>query len=75
MFKSKIWPKLAPHGRERAFCALFIEITLFSRFGDDLRPVRGFEIWCAQKWDFAKLAPHGPKRAFCAYFIELAPLS
>ena len=34
-----ILPKLAPYGRKRAFCELFVEIELFSRFGDDLRRV------------------------------------
>ena len=42
MRKSEILPTLAAHGTERAFCALFKEITLFSRFGDDLRTVRRF---------------------------------
>ena len=37
--ESAIWPKRSLHGLKRALCARFKEISLFSRFGDDLRPV------------------------------------
>ena len=75
MLKSEILPKLAPQGPKRAFCAHFLENVLFSSFGDDLRPVGRFEIWCAQKWDLPNLAPHVHARTFCALFIEIAQFS
>ena len=34
-----IWPKRAPHDLKRAFCTIFMERALFSRFEENLRPV------------------------------------
>ena len=39
--QSEILPNLAPYGPKRAFCALFVAITLVSGFGVDLN-VRRF---------------------------------
>ena len=49
MLKGEIFTNVAPHGPKRAFCALFIEIAQFSRFGDDLRPYDDFEVMCPEK--------------------------
>ena len=41
-----IWPKRAPHDLKRAFCTIFIESALFSRFEENLRPVwRFWQLW------------------------------
>ena len=45
-FKNAIWPKYAAHDLKRAFCTIFMETALFSRFGENLRPVWRFgEVW------------------------------
>ena len=59
--------KSCSHGRERAFCALFIEITLFSRFGDDLRPVRRFWDLVCSKVGFCQTCSAWPKT--CVLYI------
>ena len=44
--KSAIWPKRAAHDLKRAFCTIVIKSALFSRFGENLRPVwRFWELW------------------------------
>ena len=41
-----IWPKRAAHDVKRAFCTIFMKSALFSRFGENLRPVRQFwQLW------------------------------
>ena len=40
--KSAIWPKRAAHDLKRAFCTIVIKSALFSRFGENLRPVWRF---------------------------------
>ena len=41
-----IWPKRAAHDLKRAFCTIFIESALFSRFEENLRPVwRFWQLW------------------------------
>ena len=37
--KNAIWPKRAAHDLKRAFCTIFMESALFSRFEENLRPV------------------------------------
>ena len=37
-----IWPKRAAHDLKRAFCTTVIKSALFSRFGENLRPVWRF---------------------------------
>ena len=45
-FKNAIWPKRAPHDVKRAFCTIFMENALFSRFKENFRPVwRFWELW------------------------------
>ena len=47
--KNAIWPKRAPHDLKRAFCTIFMESALFSRFAENLRPVwRFWELWPSQ---------------------------
>ena len=73
VLKSEILPKLAPHGPERAFCALFIEIAQCSRFCDYLRSsTTSFRSGVLKNKIWPKHAPHRPKRAFCAIFIEFS---
>ena len=44
-----IWPKRAPHDLKRGFCTIFMESALFSRFGENLRPVwRFWQLWPSQ---------------------------
>ena len=44
--KNAIWPKRTAHDLKRAFCTIFIESALFSRFGENLRPVwRFWQLW------------------------------
>ena len=44
--KTAIWPKRAAHVLKRAFCRILMESALFSRFGENFRPVWGFwELW------------------------------
>ena len=44
--KSAIWPKRAAHDLKRAFCTIFMESALFSRFEENLRQVkRIWEVW------------------------------
>ena len=44
--KNAIWPKRAPHDLKRAFCTIFMETALFSRFQENFRPVwRFWELW------------------------------
>ena len=44
--KNAIWPKRAAHDLKRAFCTVFMESALFSRFKENLRPVwRFWELW------------------------------
>ena len=44
--KNAIWPKRAAHDLKRAFCTIFIESALFSRVGENFRPVwRFWELW------------------------------
>ena len=44
--KNAIWPKRAAHDLKRAFCTIFMENTLFSRFEETLRLVwRLGELW------------------------------
>ena len=44
--KNAISPKRAPHDLTRAFCTIFMESALFSRFGENFRPVwRFWELW------------------------------
>ena len=44
--KNAIWPKRAAHDLKRAFCTIFMESALFSRFEENLRPVwRFWELW------------------------------
>ena len=44
-----IWPKRAPHDLKRAFCTIFMESALFSRFAENLRPVwRFWQVWPSQ---------------------------
>ena len=44
--KNAIWPKRAAHGLKRAFCTIFMQIALFFRFEENLRPVSRFwELW------------------------------
>ena len=46
MLKNAIWPKRAAHDLKRAFCTIFMESALFSRFEDNFRPVwRFWELW------------------------------
>ena len=41
-----IWPKRAAHDLKRAFCTIFMESALFSRFEENFRPVwRFWELW------------------------------
>ena len=35
--KHAIWPKRAPHDLKRAFCTIFMESALFSRFEENFR--------------------------------------
>ena len=52
--KTAIWPKRAAHVLKRAFCTIFMESALFSRFGENFRPVwRFWELW-RSKLRFAK---------------------
>ena len=47
--KNAIWPKRAAHDLQRAFCTIFKESALFSRFEENLRPVwRFWELWRSQ---------------------------
>ena len=40
---------MAPHDLKRAFCTIFMKTALFSRFGENLRPVwRFWELWRSQ---------------------------
>ena len=41
--KNAIWPKRAAHDLKRAFCTIFMENALFSRFEENLRPV--WRLW------------------------------
>ena len=44
--KNAIWPKRAAHELKRAFCTIFMQIALFFRFEENLRPVSRFwELW------------------------------
>ena len=44
--KDWIWPKRAARDLKRAFCTIFMESALFSRFSDNFRPVwRITELW------------------------------
>ena len=44
--KNAIWPKRAAHDLKRAFCTIFMESALFSRFGENFRPVwRFWQLW------------------------------
>ena len=44
--KNAIWPKRAAHDLKRAFCTIFMEGALFSRFGKNFQPVwRFWELW------------------------------
>ena len=44
--RNAIWPKRAAHDLKRAFCTIFMENTLFSRFEENLRLVwRLGELW------------------------------
>ena len=46
MLENAIWPKRAAHDLKRAFCTIFMESALFSRFEDNFRPVwRFWELW------------------------------
>ena len=41
-----IWPKRAAHDLKKAFCTIFMESALFSRFEENFRPVwRFWELW------------------------------
>ena len=41
-----IWPKRGAHDLKRAFCTIFMESALFSRFEDNFRPVwRFWQLW------------------------------
>ena len=75
MRKTEILPELAAHGPKCAFCALFKELTLFSRFVDDLGSTRILRSVERKSEILPKLAPPGPKRALCALFIEIALFS
>ena len=44
--KSAIWPKRSAHDLKRVFCTNFRKSALFSRFGENFRPVwRFWELW------------------------------
>ena len=44
--KNAIWPKRAPHDLKRALCRIFMERSLFSRFGENFRPAwRIWKLW------------------------------
>ena len=44
--KNAIWPESAAHDLRRAFCTIFMEGALFSRFGENFRPAwRFWELW------------------------------
>ena len=49
--KNAILQKRAPHDLKRAFCTIFMKSALFSRFGENLRPVwRLWQLWRSQMW-------------------------
>ena len=75
--KSAIWPKRAAHVLKRAFCTIFMESALFSRFEEKFRPVwRFWELW-RSKLRFGQnvLRMDDLKRAFCTIFMESALFS
>ena len=46
-----IWPKRGAHDLKTAFCTIFMESALFSRFEDNFRPVwRFWELWRSKMW-------------------------
>ena len=50
-----IWPKRAPHDLKRAFCTIFMESALFSRFEEIfLGQCDDFETFDAPKCDLTK---------------------
>ena len=54
--KSAIWPKRSAHDLKKAFCTIFMESTLFSRFQENLRQVeRSWEILSIQSKYLYKL--------------------
>ena len=47
--KNPIWPKRAAHDMKRAFCTIFMESALLSRFEENFRPVwRFWELSCSK---------------------------
>ena len=47
--KNPIWPKRAAHDIKRAFCTIFMESALLSRFEENFRPVwRFWELSCSK---------------------------
>ena len=47
--KNAIWPKRAAHDLKRAFCTIFMESALLSRFEENFRPVwRFWELSCSK---------------------------
>ena len=66
-----IWPKRAAHDLKRAFCTIFMESALFSRFEENIRPVwRLWELWLSKMRFCQKGAAHDLKRAFCTIFTK-----
>ena len=64
-----IWSKRAAHDLKKAFCTIFIESAVFSRFEENIRPVwRFWELWRSKMRFWPRRAAHDLKRAFCTIF-------
>ena len=61
--RNAISPKRAQHYLKRAFCTIFMESALFSRFGENFRPVLRFWEIDAQKCDLAKTCCAWPEKS------------
>ena len=74
--KNAIWPKRTVHDLKSAFCTIFMESALFSRFKENFRPVwRFWQLWRSKMRFGSKRAAHDLKRAFCTIFIKSALFS
>ena len=73
--KNAIWPKRAAHDMKRAFCTIFMESALFSRFEENFRPVLRFWNLTLKNAIWPKRPPHDLKRAFCTIFMKSALFS
>ena len=61
--KNAIWPKRAPHDLKRAFCTIFMESALFSRFGREFQASVTILKTLTRKCDLAKTCCAWPEKS------------